>query len=76
MSDFCPGYEDRSSWRVTKPTQVISVCRASRNKLLPVPKGKHLSPDSPSQTEATPWYQFLGGQFSWRGAQKKAFHWV
>ena len=50
--------------------------RLSRNKLLPVPKGKHLSPDSPSQTEATPWYQFLGGQFSWRGAQKKAFHWV
>ena len=40
-----------------------------RYKLFPVPKGKHLSPHLPSQTENTLWHHFLGGEFSPRGAQ-------
>ena len=42
-----------------------------RYKLFPVPKGKHLSPDLPSQTEDTLWHHVLGGEFSPRGAQEQ-----
>ena len=47
----------------------MNVSGAFRYKLFPVPKGKHLSPDLPSQMEDTLWHHFLGGEFSPRGAQ-------
>ena len=42
---------------------------AFRYKLFPVPKGKHLSPHLPSQTEDALWHHFLEGEFPLRGAQ-------
>ena len=47
----------------------MSGCGAFRHKLFLGPKGKHLSPYLPSQTEDTLWHHFLGGEFSPRGAQ-------
>ena len=48
----------------------MNVSGTFRYKRFPVPKGKHLSPDLPSQMEDTLWHHFLGGEFSPRGAQE------
>ena len=69
MSDFFLGYEYILSWCVTKSNKVMSGSGSFRYNLFPVPKGKHLSPHLPSQTENTLWHHFLGGEFSPRGAQ-------
>ena len=47
----------------------MSVSGAFRYKLFPVPKGRYLFPELPSQTEDTLWHHLPGGEFSTRGAQ-------
>ena len=65
-SDYCLGYEYILTWCVTKSNQVMSGSGTFRYKLFPVPKGKHLSPDLPSQIEDTLQHHFLRGEFSSR----------
>ena len=47
----------------------MSVSGTFRYKLFPVPKGRYLFPELPSQTEDTLWHHLPGGEFSPRGAQ-------